>query len=67
MSTTIDVQTFRDGNLVGQRPLTERAREWLREHMPDDAPRLGATYYVELRFCADIIEDLRTNAGLHVA
>ena len=46
-------------------PLTDAAREWVAEHIPDDAQRLGNAIAVEHRYIRDIVDGAR-NDGLAV-
>lgn len=46
-------------------PLTDAAREWVAEHLPEDAQRLGNGIAVEHRFIRDIVDGAR-NDGLAV-
>jgi hypothetical protein len=47
------------------RPLTPAAIEWVEEHIPEDAQRLGSAVAVMHRFIADIVEGIQ-NDGLAV-
>ena len=47
------------------RPLTDAAREWVAEHLPEDAQRLGNAIAVEHRYIRDIVDGAR-NDGLAV-
>ena len=46
-------------------PLTDAAREWVAEHLPEDAQRLGNGIAVEHRYIGDIVCGAR-NDGLSV-
>jgi predicted thioesterase len=46
-------------------PLTDAAREWVAEHLPEDAMRLGNAIAVEHRYIGDIVDGAR-NDGLSV-
>ena len=54
------------GSLVLLHPKTEQAREWVSEHLPDDAQRFGGAVVVEPRYIEDIIAGIRDD-GLAVA
>jgi predicted thioesterase len=45
------------------RPLTPAAFEWIEEHIPEDAQRLGSAVAVEHRFVAGVVEGIQ-NDGL---
>lgn len=47
------------------RPLTPAAIEWVEEHIPEDAQRLGNAVAVEHRYISDIVESIQ-NDGLAV-
>lgn len=61
--TAPDVVVIDHGSLVGMTPTSEAAREWMREHIPDDAQRLGRALMVEPRY-ADAILDGMAADGL---
>lgn len=46
-------------------PASEAAREWLDEHMPEDAQYLGEAVAIEPRYAGDVIEGAM-NDGLTV-
>jgi hypothetical protein len=46
-------------------PLTDAAREWVAEHLPEDAQRLGNGTAIEHRFIQDIVDGAR-NDGLAI-
>lgn len=46
-------------------PLTDAAHEWVAEHLPEDAQRLGNAIAVEHRYIRDIVDGAR-NDGLAV-
>lgn len=47
------------------RPLTPAGFDWVNEHIPDDAQRLGNAIAVEHRFIAEIVKGIQ-NDGLAV-
>lgn len=46
-------------------PLTAAAREWIAEHISDDAQRFGDAVVVEHRYIGDIIDGIKGD-GLEV-
>jgi hypothetical protein len=48
------------------RPLTPAAFDWIEEHIPEDAQRLGNAIAVEHRFVADVVAGIQSD-GLAVA
>lgn len=44
-------------------PKTKAAREWVREHIPDDAARLGENVAVEYRYIENLAQGIQ-DAGL---
>jgi len=46
-------------------PLTEAARDWVADHLPDDALTFGGGVVIELRYVDNILEGL-TDDGLTV-
>jgi len=46
-------------------PITDAAREWVAEHLPEDAQHLGESIAVEHRYIHDIVDGAR-NDGLAV-
>jgi hypothetical protein len=48
------------------RPLTPAAFEWIENHIPEDAQRLGNAIAVEHRYIADIVAGIQGD-GLAVA
>lgn len=46
-------------------PRTDAAREWVADHLPEDAQRLGNAIAVEHRYIGDIVDGAR-NDGLAV-
>lgn len=72
MSTnSSNVQIFPDfsvhnhGSIFLLRPHTERARNWISEHIPHDAYAFGEAVVVEHRYIAEIVRGIRTD-GLKV-
>ncbi len=46
-------------------PLSQEARDWASEHLPDQAPVLGRQYVIEHRYIGAIVEGA-ANDGLRV-
>lgn len=46
-------------------PATEAARDWIAEHIPEDAQRLGEAVAIEPRYAGDILEGAM-NDGLTI-
>lgn len=49
-----DMQVIDAGSIVLFAPLTERAKDWCAEHLPDDCPRMGVNYAIERRYAEDV-------------
>lgn len=47
-----------EGNLMMLQPLTEPAKEWVREHLPSDAPKFGSAVAIEHRYAQDIVNGI---------
>lgn len=62
----MDVDVVNHGSLVGFTLLSDAAREWAEENLPEDAPRMGPTIYVEHRYADDIRNGMEGD-GLIVA
>ena len=66
-----NVHTFPDfsvhnhGTIFLLRPHTERAHNWISEHISHDANVFGDAVVVEHRFIADVVSGIRTD-GLEV-
>jgi hypothetical protein len=60
-----DFSVHNHGTIFLLRPHTERARNWISEHIPHDAHAFGEAVVVEHRFIADIVNGIRTD-GLEV-
>ena len=46
----VDLQFSDHGSVWLMKPLTEAGREWIAEHIPAEAPRLGDAVSIEPRF-----------------
>jgi hypothetical protein len=53
------------GSMIGLYPHSHAAQEWVKEHLPDDAPWFGKTVMIERRYADDIIEGI-LNDGMKV-
>ena len=54
-----DVDVADHGSVVLLQPLSDAARDWLGDHLPEDCQRLGDAYAVEPRYVGAIVEGLR--------
>jgi hypothetical protein len=48
-----------NGSIVLLRPVTDAAREWTDEHIPQEAMWFGDAVVVEPRYIADIVEGIQ--------
>lgn len=53
------------GSLYILTPVSIPAKDWCKDHLPEDATRWGMGYAVEHRYIGDIIEGIR-DAGMEV-
>ena len=53
------------GSIAVLRPVTDEAREWVDENLPDDAQWFGRGVVIEPRYVGDIVEGI-LNDGLTV-
>ena len=60
-----DVVVSNEGSLIGFQPLSDGAKDWIKENIPDDAPWLGARFFAEPRYAQNIIDGM-ISAGLEV-
>ena len=60
-----DLIVRNEGSIFLLRPMTDAGREWVAEHIPEDAMRFGQSIIVEHRYIADIVEGARAD-GLDV-
>jgi hypothetical protein len=61
---TIDVTVTNEGTLFTFELHTTAAKEWVKENVPDDAPRMGETMLcVETRYASDLAQGMK-EAGL---
>lgn len=65
----MDFELSDHGSIALIRPLTDAARDWCSDNLPDDAMTLGDAYAVEPRYAMDIAEgfiaDGLTCAGMN--
>jgi hypothetical protein len=61
----IDFRVENHGSIYLLRPLTARARAWVENNLPEDAPAFGNAVAVEHRYIADIVTGA-INDGLTV-
>jgi predicted thioesterase len=57
--TIADFLVTGGGTVYLLHPLTDAAREWVAEHLPEDAQRLGNAIAVEHRYIRDIVYGAR--------
>ena len=48
-----------EGSIVLLHPLTDRAKEWIEEHIPEDAQSFGDAVVIEPRYVSDIVAGIR--------
>jgi hypothetical protein len=60
-----DATIFNHGSVVTLLPRSDAAREWLSEHIPEDALWLGPSLAIEPRYVQPIVDGMR-DAGLDV-
>ena len=46
------------GTIYTLLPLTQAAKDWVAEHLPDDCPALGSNLCIEHRFIGDIVQGI---------
>jgi hypothetical protein len=61
----VDLKVENHGSIFLLRSMTEIGRDWLTEHIPDDATTWGGAIVVEHRFIADIVAGAQAD-GLNV-
>lgn len=60
-----DVFVRNEGSIFLVTPISEAAREWMKEHIPDDAQYMGRSLVVEHRYVEDIINGMKGD-GLRI-
>jgi len=58
-----DFYVANHGSIFLLTPVTQAAREWVAEHIPEDAPALGNSIAIEHRFVGEVLAGI-TNDGL---
>jgi len=53
-----DFEVINEGSIFLLRPVTEAARVWCDDCMPEDAPTFGKAYVIEHRYIRDFVESL---------
>ncbi len=53
-----DFTLYDGGSVLLLKAVTEDAKEWEREHLPEEAQRLGDAVAIERRYIADIVEGI---------
>jgi len=61
-----DFLVVNHGSLVMLTPLTQAAKDWCEEHLPEDRQYFGRGVVVEPRYIGDIVDGI-VNDGLVVA
>lgn len=57
-----DFIVINNGSTISFMCLTDAARSWCQEHLPDDCPMMGAdTYVVEVNYARDIQNGMESN------
>lgn len=56
-----DFYVQNEGTIFLFHPKTEAAKEWISEHIPEDAQRWGDAVAVEHRYIADIVEGIQAD------
>lgn len=54
------------GSIVTLTPMTDAAKAWVAEHLPEDAQRFGRSVCIERRYWPDIYAGITEEAGLSV-
>ena len=65
-TTTEDFVAANHGSFVLLWPVTEAARSWVDDHIPDDAPVLAGRIAIELRYAPAVFEGIESG-GLTIA
>jgi len=66
MEIQMDFTVENHGSIFLLRPHSDAAREWAKEHLPEDVQTFGHAYVVEHRYIGDIVAGI-VNDGLEVA
>jgi hypothetical protein len=54
-----DVSVRNEGSIFLFQPHTEAAKDWIAEHIPEDAQYFGTALVVEHRYAGDIAEGMK--------
>jgi hypothetical protein len=54
----VDFTVENHGTIFLLRPNTAAARQWIEDHIPDDAQKFGGAVVVEHRYIADIVQGI---------
>lgn len=54
----VDVKVENHGSIFLFQPLSEAAREWIGEHVPEDATWFGGALVVEHRYASDLAQGM---------
>jgi hypothetical protein len=65
--TALDFAVSDHGSIIVLSPCTSAAREWVKEHLPDDAPRIGKEAVAIERRCFPVIYYAILEEGLVIA
>lgn len=57
----IDFVIEDNGSIILLRPITEAAKEWIEEHLPEDRMYFGNAVVVEPRYIADIASGIEAD------
>ena len=61
MAKIADVLVRNEGSLFLFHPLSDAAKDWIKEHIPDDAQWFGKALVVETRYVGNIVEGMRAD------
>ena len=61
----VDFRIRNEGSIVLLKPISDAAREWVSEHIPEDAQEWAGAVVVEPRYIADILAGIQ-DSGLEV-
>ena len=54
----VDFNVSNHGSIFLLQPLTERATQWCKQHLPEDRQMWGASTVVEHRYIRDIVQGI---------
>lgn len=61
MRNFTDVLVRSEGSIFLLTPMTDAAREWISNHIPEDAQYMGRSLVVEHRYVADIVAGMQSD------